>query len=489
MEAAHGRFAMRRQTFWMFLLLMIPMVAMLPVTVAAQGVSAAGPAQQSTRQEPARQRGAREAAATQVAGALTLEQLQEMALGNNPTLAQAKAGVRAAAGRSRQAGLWPNPTIGYSGEEIRGGSYGGGEQGVFVQQNIILGGKLGLDRKIFDAEGNQAAAEADEQRLRVENGVRIAFYQSLAMQAMVETRAKLRDIAKDAAETTRQLFNVGQADEPDVLEADVEADQDELAVLTEQQEQRRAWSVLAAVVGKPDLPLAHLQGDLEKLPDVNAEMILQTILRDSPAVKIAQLGVERAEAESARAQHEVIPDLFLRGGYSYSFEQLNGAVPPRAAGSEAFAEVGVNLPIFNRNQGNIAAADADHERAKLEVQRVGLVLRQMAAPIVQNYVSSRAIAERYKSRTLPNARMAYELYLRKYHEGAAAYPQVLIAQRTLVQLETSYINTLENVWINAAALQGLLLSDGLDLPAAPDEMDRPVREINLPITENPGMRP
>ena len=140
-----------------------------------------------------------------------------------------------------------------------------------MQQNVILGGKLGLDRKIFDAEGKQAAAEADEQRLRVENGVRIAFYQSLAMQAMVETRAKLRDIAKDAAETTRQLFNVGQADEPDVLEADVEADQDDLAVITEQQEQQRAWSVLAAVVGKPDLALAHLQGDLEKLPEVNAE--------------------------------------------------------------------------------------------------------------------------------------------------------------------------------------------------------------------------
>ena len=472
MNATYGGLVMRRQAIWNFLLLIIFLSALWPTALAAQSVSAAGSAEEARSHEPG----------------LTLEQLQEIALGNNPTLAQAKAGVRAAAGRSRQAELWPNPTIGYSGDEIRGGSYGGGEQGVFVQQNVILGGKLGLDRKIFAAEGQQAAAEANEQRLRVENGVRIAFYQSLAMQAMVETRGKLRDIAKDAAETTRQLFNVGQADEPDVLEADVEADQDELAVITEEQEQRRAWNVLAAVVGKPDLALAHLQGDLEKLPEVNAEEILQTILRDSPAVKIAQLGVARADAESVRAQREVIPDLFLRGGYSYSFEQL-GTVPARAVGSEAFAEVGVNLPIFNRNQGNIAAADADRERAKLEVQRVGLVLRQMAAPLVQNYGSSRAIAERYKSRTLPNARKAYELYLRKYHEGAAAYPQVLIAQRTLVQLETSYINTLENVWINAAALQGLLLTDGLDLPAAPGEMDRPVREINLPITENPGMRP
>ncbi len=464
MKAGYGRFAMRRQIFWNLLVLMIFAGALQPTTLGAQSVPAGTNA------------------------GLTLEQLQEMALASNPTLAQAKGGVRAAAGRTQQAGLWPNPTIGYSGNEIRGGSFGGGEQGVFVQQNVILGGKLGLDRKIFDAEGEQAVAEADEQRLRVENGVRIAFYQSLAMQAMVESRGRLRDIAKDAAETTRQLFNVGQADQPDVLEADVEADQDELAVVTEEQEQRRAWSVLAAVVGKPDLPLAHLQGDLEKLPDVNTEQILQTILRDSPAVKIAQLGVTRAEAALQRAQHESIPDLFLRGGYAYSFEQL-GTTPPKAVGSEAFAEVGVNLPIFNRNQGNIAAADADRERANLEVQRVALVLRQMAAPIVQNYASSRAIAERYRSRTLPNARQAYQLYLQKYHEGAAAYPQVLIAQRTLVQLETSYINTLENVWINAAALQGLLLTDGLDLPAAPNEMDRPVREINLPITENPGMRP
>ena len=477
---------MRRQTFWNFLLLNIFMGAVWPSVGKAQTVPAAGSANQHERQENKQERSAQETRSTEPG--LTLERLQELALANNPTLAQAKAGVRAAAGRLRQAGLWPNPTVGYSGDEIRGGSYGGGEQGVFLQQNVILGGKLGLDRKIFAAQGQRAAAEADEQRLRVENGVRIAFYQSLAMQAMVETRGKLRDIANDAAETTRQLFNVGQADQPDVLEADVEADQDELAVVTEEQEQQRAWSVLAAVVGKPDLALEHLQGDLETLPEVNGEEILETILRDSPALKIAQLGVARADAEMQRAQHESIPDLFLRAGYAYSFEQL-GTVPAKTVGSEAFAEVGVNLPIFNRNQGNSAAAAADRERATLEVQRVGLVLRQMAAPIVQNYASSRAIAERYKSRTLPHARQAYELYLQKYHEGAAAYAQVLIAQRTLVQLETTYINTLENVWINAAALQGLLLVDGLDLPAAPDEMDRPVREINLPIMENPGMRP
>jgi cobalt-zinc-cadmium efflux system outer membrane protein len=416
---------------------------------------------------------------------ITLEQLQQMALADNPTLAQAKAGVRAAAARTRQAGMWPNPTIGYVGEEIRGGSFGGGQQGVFVQQDVILGGKLSLDRKVFAAEGNQAAAEADEQRLRVENGVRIAFYQSLAAQEMVAMRSRLSVLAQDAVDTTQQLFNVGQADQPDLLQAEVEADEASLAVITEQQEQQRAWNVLAAVVGKPELPLGSLEGNLEDFPKLDGDQILQTILRDSPAVKIAQMGVARADAATQRARRASVPDLNVRAGFANNLEQL-GAPSPNAVGSEAFLEIGVNLPIFNRNQGNVQAADADHERATLELQRVALVLRQLAAPVLQDYASSRAIADRYKTGTLPKARMAAELYLKKYHEGAAAYPQVLIAQRTLFQLETRYISALENVWIDAATLQGLLLTDALGLPAATGEFDRPVREINMPVAESPS---
>jgi outer membrane protein, heavy metal efflux system len=162
-------------------------------------------------------------------------------------------------------------------------------------------------------------------------------------------------------------------------------------------------------------------------------------------------------------------------------------VSPPTVGVIGFAEVGVNLRLFNRNQGNVQAAKAELDRANLEVQRVPLVLRQMAAPVLENYVSSRAVAETYKTRTLPNAQRAYELYLQRYREGAAAYPEVLIAQRTLFELQSKYIFALENLWMNAITLQGLL-TDGLDLPAAPGEIDRPVREINMPVTEMPGAR-
>ncbi len=431
---------------------------------------------QQERQRPAMQMG--QAETQQNLPVLTLEQLEQMALANNPTLAQASSEVRAAAGRTRQAGLYPNPTVGYQGEEIRGGSFRGGEQGFFVQQDIVLGGKLGLSRKVFQQEQKQADAEKEEQKLRVLNGVRLFYIQALAAQQTLELRRRLSQLSHDALATSNQLFNVGQADQPDVLQAQVEADQSELAVIAAEQSQQRVWKALAANVGNPSLPLSRLEGNLEDIPDIDPDQWLQTILKDSPAVKIAQLGVDRAEAAISRARREPIPDLQLRGGLQQNRE-LNEATG-RPVGPQGFAEVGIRIPIFNRNQGNIEAAKADSERSKQETRRIELLLRERTASLFQNYITSRAVAERYRTKMIPQAEKAYRLYLQKYNNMTAAYPQVLVSQRTLFQLQTDYIAALENVWTNSVAIKGFMLTDGLEAPSKAGEMDRSIREINVP---------
>jgi len=68
---------------------------------------------------------------------------------------------------------------------------------------------------------------------------------------------------------------------------------------------------------------------------------------------------------------------------------------------------------------------------------------------------------------LPRAQKAYELYQDNYRNMAAAYPQVLIAQRTLFQLQVDYIHALEAAWLDALQIQGYGLSDGLAAPSAP----------------------
>ena len=411
---------------------------------------------------------------------ITLEELEQIALQNNPTYAQSAANIQAAEGRKKQSGLYPNPTVGYQGEQIRGGSFHGGEQGFFVQQEIVLGGKLGLNRTILDQELKQAETEAEEQKVRVVTNVRMSYIQALAAQQTLQLRRHLSQLADDAVQTSHQLANVGQADAPDVLESEVEAQQAELAVTMAEQNQQRIWKALSAVVGTSRLPLMRLQGKLEDTAPVNADELVEKIANESPAVRIAEIGVKRAEATLARAKRESIPDLQIRGGMEQNGELLpesNG----KSVGLQGFADVGVRIPIFNRNQGNVASANADVERAKREVERVKLVLRERAASVVQNYAFSQTAVDRYKNQMIPRARKAYEMYAKKYQEIASAYPQVLIAQRTLMQLEVSYITALETFATSSVSLQSYLLTDGLEAPSQPGGIDQPVREVNIPF--------
>jgi len=265
-----------------------------------------------------------------------------------------------------------------------------------------------------------------------------------------------------------------------VLESEVEAQQAELAVTMAEQNQQRIWKALAAVVGNPRLPLMRLEGKLEDTVPVNADELVEKIVNESPAVRIAELGVKRADATLARARRESIPDLQIRAGMQQNGELLsepNG----KPVGLQGFADVGVRIPIFNRNQGNVATARADLERAKREVERVKLVLRERATSVVQNYAFSQTAVDRYKNQMIPRAQKAYEMYAKKYQEMASAYPQVLIAQRTLMQLEVSYITALETFATSSISLQSHLLTDGLEAPSQPGGIDQPVREVNIPF--------
>jgi outer membrane protein, heavy metal efflux system len=413
---------------------------------------------------------------------VTLEQVQKIAGESNPTLRQAEAEIRAAKARQQQSGLYPNPTVAYTGDEIRGGSVGGGKQGFFVQQTVVTGGKLRLNRDIFGKEVKLAENEAEEQKIRVQSAVKLAFLRVLAAQELLYARRDMALIAQDATETQRRLMNTGQADEYEVLEAEVEAQRMHMSARMQENTLREEWRSLAAVIGQPDLPLATVAGDLEKgWPEVNEEEAVESIAKQSPAARIAEAAETRAQTVLNRAQREAIPDIQVRGGLEYNNELLGSA--PFAKGWEGIAEVAVQIPFFNRNQGNVAAARADIERAGQEEKRIALTLRERAASAVDQYANARLMATEYRDEMLPRSKKAYGLMVERYGQMLASYPRVLDAQRKLYELQIEYIAALESVWTNGIALQGFLLTDGLEAPARPGEVDRPIRETNVPVPE------
>jgi cobalt-zinc-cadmium efflux system outer membrane protein len=440
-------------------------------------------------------------AAAQTAGCdqvLTLADLERMALQTNPTLAQAQAAIRAAEGRRAQAGMWPNPVVGYRGEEFSTRAFNEkSEHYGFIDQTILLGGKLGKSQRIFAQDKVQAEQEAiaQRQRQRILNTVRILFYEALGAQRRIETRAELVRIAREAVGVTEQLFNVGQADRPDTYEIEIEAQRSQLDLIMAENRQDQVWQQLGAVLGDPFLKPTCLIGDLEKgLPALDQETALATLLGGSPELKRARAAIERARAAIARAKAERVPDLFLRGGFGYSSELLESRNPRlarRKTGPEGFFEVGVRLPIFNRNQGNIAAAAAEFEIAERESRRVELALRARMAAAFRTYRNALRVVTQYERHVLPRAKRGYQLYLAGFKQMAAAYPQMLIAQRTLFQTQDTYIDALVDAWQSAIQIQGFLLTGGLDAPigARPEggpELSRP--EGGIEAGQSPGIR-
>ncbi|MEO8098281.1 MAG: TolC family protein [Acidobacteriota bacterium] len=411
---------------------------------------------------------------------VTLEDLERMAVERNPTLGQAQADVAAAAGLARQAGLYPNPVLSAVGEEVSGGPIiRGGEFGGGFQQRIVTAGKLGLSRKV--AEQGRAITEeaAKAQRQRVVNAVRVLYYQALSDQYRIRVRTNLSQLASEAVRIAGELANVGQADQPDLLAAEVEAQRIQLDLADAVNRQERTWRQLSAVVNDPTLRPVPLTGELEIVPRLDVEQALQVIYDDSPELRAANIDVKRAEMALSRARKEVIPDVIVSGGVRYNrelLETINGTGLRRPVGPEGFFDIGVQLPIFNRNQGNVAAARAGVDRAKLEVDRTRLALRSRLAEAYREYRTALMRADQYKQDVLPKAQKAYELYLNNFRRMAAAYPQALIAQRNLFQLQDAYVDSLTSVWQRSVEIQGLLLTGGVDLSGSNISLEQMLKQ-------------
>lgn len=385
----------------------------------------------------------------------SLPELERRMLEIHPALAQAQADLRAAEGRRLQAGLLPNPVVGYTAEDVptRGGD-GDGQHGVFIAQEIPLGGKLRLHREVLAQDLEAARLAIEREKLALLAALRRTFWALLAAEAQVDTGDRLTTLAIDTVEITRQLYNTGLADASDLLAVENEAELIKADLAGDRSRLAGLWAALAAAVGDPELQPGVLAADLASgLPVLDRDEWHRKILTESPEVALANLGLTRAEKVLAGARAERRPDLSIEAGVR---EDRGGT---HDGDREAFADVGVRLPLWNRNRGGIAAAEAEVAKAKLSADRVRLSLEARFAAAWAEYSESSQRARSYREGILDRARTAHRQLLAQYQDMTAAYPQVLMAQRTLLQLEQDSVRTLGRAWRAAVAIQSLLASE------------------------------
>ena len=385
---------------------------------------------------------------------LTLGDLEQIALESNPTLVQARMAVRGAQGEYLQAGLYPNPTIGYAGADV-GLDGTSGQQGAVLGQEFVTAGKLRLGRAVAGWEVQQARHGWEAQRLRVLNDVRAGYYEVLLAQRMIKLNEELVRIAEQCAEVTEKLAPI-VVSQVDVLQAQIEAETVALGLNEAQNHHRGAWRRLAAVLGRPEMEPVPLAGDVDgQLPAFSWQDSLARLLSQSPELADARAGVERAHCQVAHQCAQRVPNVEVELGAKYD-----------ETGWVTLADVGVSLPLplFDRNQGNIVKAQADLIAAQKEVRRVELDLCDRLASTFEQYAIAQRQAETYAGTILPHAEALLEKTRIGYREGEFGYLTLLTAQRTYSGVRLDYLTRLSEFWARSVEIEGMLLTGGLEGP-------------------------
>lgn len=385
---------------------------------------------------------------------LTLAKLEQLTLENHPTLAQGRAQLDGARGNWIQAGLPPNPVVGYSGQQL--GSAGLAEQqGVFVGQEFVTGGKRRLDRQIATWKIQRAERELQTLRIRVITDVRIAYYEVLVAQRRRELIVDLVRVSEQGVHLAEALFQGGEVSEADPLRALLEADKAEILLQNTINQHVESWRQLAAAVGRSDMTLQQLEGEL--IPQgLNGswQEVLQRMLSDSSELATAQADVEAARWAMQRACAEVVPNVDVEAIVQ----------DDRATGSSnGNLQVTFPLPLLNRNQGGIRKARAEVVAAERALERLALDLQVRLAAAYQRYQSAENQVQQYSKSDgiINNSRRTLDLIQAGYQAEEFSVLDLLTAQRTYVQTNLHYLNSLQQMSTSMMEIRGLLSSGSL----------------------------
>jgi cobalt-zinc-cadmium efflux system outer membrane protein len=395
---------------------------------------------------------------------ITLEAAISRALEREPALRAVRADVAAARGLREQAALRPNPTISFERRDEPAGT--DNQTSVTVEWPLDLFRRRGrvqtADREL-DATG---FAASDRERILVAE-VRWQYG---------ATAAAVRDlgIAEELVAAVRRQFELLRARVQEGATRPLERD-----LLDVERQRLETERLLAA--GRADaaiVELKRLMGMFPEEPFLLRDSLESLVRGRQPAVlgaatapaaqrpDVLEAGtrVKLAEARVDQARREGRVDVSLFGAYmrmDAGFSQQGfgpGGHVERVRGLFHYLSGGamVTVPLLNRNQGQVAAAQAERSGAQARREAVELAARaEVAAAEARNAHAERAVAL-YAGSARGLARQNLDVVAQTFELGGATIFDMLAEQRRYLEVEHAYTNALREAWDARTALKRAL---------------------------------
>ncbi|WP_292067899.1 TolC family protein [Brevundimonas sp. UBA7664] len=359
---------------------------------------------------------------------ITLAEALARAAASSPTLAAAEADVAAAQGRAQQAGFRPNPELGVEVENFAGtGAFTGlrdAETTVSVGQRFELGGKRSARQRAAEAEIEAARLRLAVARADLLREVRDAYAEAFADGRRVELAREQFVRAENLQTIATELVDAGREPPLRALRARTAALAAVAGVRAAEAEYAEAQRALAALWGgADDLPEPVAPTD-EAVPAATVDPA------EALDVRLAEAEVASSVAVVARERTLSRPDVTV----SVGARQFRGS-------DDTALVVGASLPlgIFDRNQGNIAAANA--ERTGAEARRnaalAGAIRRTRDAQAALRTAEARLAF--LETRAEPEAIEAVRIAREGFSAGRFTLLDVLDAEEALNTVQSELI--------------------------------------------------
>ncbi len=369
---------------------------------------------------------------------MTLNDVEQEALRNNPEIRLAARRVAIAEARSRSAGALEDPQFMYRGwgtPLAKPWDLNQTQHMFMFSQSLPGTGKRQLRAKLADGAIEVAKAEAEAKSRDVLAQVRAAFYALLRSDSELRFHDEQVELARQSSESARIKYVVGKVPQQDMLKAQTALTRlvEHLLMLTQDGDLARAK--LNTLMGRDPAAPLDVAGDYT--PDVHLPGILELeklALEHRPELAAVSSAIGQDETRTELAQKTLKPEYTVSGGYML----MPGDSRYR---NTYMAELSVTLPWLNRQRHEDEIAEAKAilaaENAEFAAQR-SVVFGEIQESLVRARAAQR-LSALYRDTLRPQAQAVLKATVAAYQNDRTDFLNLLDSQNTALEVELSYI--------------------------------------------------
>lgn len=401
----------------------------------------------------------------------TVDRLVETGFGRRADLLAARQRLAIAEGRLIQAGLRPNPTLDSEYGSAR--FLGGGAESEFaagISQVFETGGKRRKRVAVARTELEQVRAEVLALERQFAAEIRAGYVRALAAARQLDVLERLIAANEELVRITNERLKEGDVAPLDLNLVRLETDRLRAQVIRTRAELEGELISLRALVGfemTEPLRIAPLPDRPPRL-DLSVTELTEIALRERADLRAARLGEELGAARIQLARSLAVPN--VAGSVRYSRERRITDLPEvLGVGSVGQTDnvlrfgVSVEIPIFNKNQGEIASAVGEREQFVRQREFLEATIKRDVALAYRRYRAAAEALVLYTTQIVPRAEENLRSVRAAYNLGEFSVFDIVNEQRRLIESETGYNEALRDYY---AALAELERSLGTPIPAS-----------------------